>query len=275
MRCLIRILLSILALPVFSRTYGWFTRRRHPRFIIKKIISLFKSIYGIDMKEYKGDVDDYASLSDFFVRPLNLQNRLLVPVENAIVSPADGILQSIETVYEDQATQAKGRYYMVTELIQEKIDLGRGWRLITIYLSPSDYHRFHYPVAGTLSAYCHVGSRIFPVNSMGLNLVDKLFIRNERVICRFQVRDLPFYMVAVGATFVGSIKMEFVDKVRRSRNWKTVGEGGIDVKQLTEMGRFALGSTIILLFPEAMGRPVSDRSGNHVRVGDPLINLTI
>jgi phosphatidylserine decarboxylase len=272
MNILVRMFLNILSLPCFSRTYGWFTRRRRPRFLVREIINLFKTAYHIDMDQFQGEETDYASLSDFFVRPLDPQNRPLLPVADAVVSPADGTLQHVETVYEDRATQVKGKYYKVSELIRESIDLARGWHLATVYLSPADYHRFHYPVTGTLAAYCHTRGRIYPVNSLGLNLVDRLFVRNERVICRFQVKGLPFYMIAVGATFVGSIRMEFVEKIRRRSRWK-IFDRGIEVEQLAEMGRFAMGSTIILLFPKELARPVSDRKDNRVRVGDPLFSF--
>ncbi len=254
-------------MPVFSRIYGWMMRRKRPRFLVRLLIDLFKNAYRIDMCDYAGSETDYASLADFFIRPLDPGKRPLLPRQGAIVSPADGVLKSLETIYEDKCTQVKGEYFAVSELLQETIDFPGGWHVATIYLSPQNYHRFHYPCAGKISGYCHVPGSLFPVNAMGMTLVKKLFVRNERIVTRFVVNGAPLYMAAVGACFVGSIRMRFIDKIRRDKRWK---ELDLKVEQTAEMGHFAMGSTIILVVPRGLGEPIAGLLGQPVKVGDPL-----
>jgi phosphatidylserine decarboxylase len=270
MNTLARIFLSIIAIPVFSRLYGRFTRIKRPRVLVLKIIDFFKSIYKIEMDEFAGKAEDYPSLAEFFVRPLDPKKRPLIPKEDKIVSPADGILKEIETVYEDKATQVKGKNYALSELIRDTIDFSKGWHVATIYLSPQNYHRFHYPISGKIEGYCHVRGPLFPVNSLGTSLVKNLFVRNERIVTRLITHGLHFYAVAVGATFVGSIKMVFIEKIKRDKRWK---ELNLEVKQQDEMGRFELGSTIILVVPEELAQPLSEKTEQPIKVGEPIFSL--
>lgn len=265
--------LPLLSLPVFSRVWGRIVRLKRPRFLIKRAIRLYRKKYGIDMEEYQGEVGDYKCLSDFFVRRLHPEKRPLTGDENAVVSPADGLLTEMETIFEDRATQVKGKYYSISQLLKEDIDFSAGWHTAVIYLSPSNYHRFHYPLTGKIRRYFHAGTRLFPVNSMGLNGVDKLFIRNERIIIEMVRNESPCYAAVVGATFVGSIKMAFIpDQLKKKRNrWQPVG---LDVRQLEEMGRFEMGSTIVLVLPRKMAEPIDNLKGKPVRVGDPIFKLT-
>ncbi|MFC2155065.1 archaetidylserine decarboxylase [Acidobacteriota bacterium] len=270
MKALFRVLLSVLSMPVFSRIYGRLTRIKWPRFFVREIIDFFKDVYKVDMDEYVGNPADYASLSDFFVRPLDPQKRPLIPEEKMIVSPADGVIRGIETIHEDKATQVKGIYYAVSDVIRESVDFSTGWHMAVIYLSPRDYHRYHYPVSGKIEGYCHARGSLFPVNSIGMTSVKKLFVRNERVVTRFKKNGLPLYVVAVGATFVGGIRMVFIDKIKRDKRWK---ELALEVKQLDEMGRFELGSTIIMLVPTELAQPLPDIKDQPVKVGEPIFSI--
>jgi phosphatidylserine decarboxylase len=250
--------------------YGRLVRLRRPRFMVKGVIDFFRKSYGIEMDEYLGEPGDYKSLAEFFVRPLDPDKRPLTPAKNAVVSPADGLLTRMETVFEDCATQIKGKTYSLSQLIGETVDFSKGWHVAVIYLSPSNYHRYHYPVTAAVSRYLHTGARLFPVNHLGLNYIDNLFVRNERVSVELVKQDMPFYMVAVGATFVGSIKMEFMPKKHKRHRWIKLGH---EVKQLQEMGRFELGSTIVLAIPKPMAEPVDNITGQPVRIGQPIFNL--
>ncbi len=270
MAILFKVVFLILSLRPLSRLWGRIVKIRQPRFLVKRLIRFYGKSYGIDMAEYEGEVDDYRSLSDFFVRRLNPQTRPLVVTESAIVSPADGRLTEVQTIYEDCVTQVKGKTYCVSELIGEMVDFSTGWHVAVIYLSPSNYHRYHCPVNGVVARYLHTGSRLYPVNSMGLNHVDELFICNERVVAEIARGQQRYYFVAVGATFVGSIKMEFIQKKRKRHCWHTVDW---KVQQLDEMGRFEMGSTIILVIPKQMAEPIADIIGQPVRVGLPIFTL--
>ena len=131
MKGLIRVFLSVVSMPVFSRLYGWLTRIKRPRFLVREIIDFFKDVYKIEMDEFVGTPRDYPSLAEFFVRPLDPQKRPLIPQEDKIVSPSDGVLKDIETVYEDKATQVKGKYYPVSELVREQLDFSKGWHVLS------------------------------------------------------------------------------------------------------------------------------------------------
>lgn len=265
--------LRLISLPVFSRIWGRIVRFKQPRFLIKRVIRLYRRKYDIDMEEYQGEVGDYKCLSDFFVRQLDPEKRPLTMKKDAIVSPADGVLTEIETIFQDRATQVKGKTYSISQLLKEDIDFSQGWHVAVVYLSPSNYHRYHYPLTGKIKRYFHTGGRLFPVNSLGLNGIDKLFIRNERIVVEIVRNELPCYAAAVGATFVGSIKMAFIpdQKKKRRNRWEPVN---LDVRQLEEMGRFEMGSTIVLALPQKMAEPIDNIKGKPVRVGDPIFKLT-
>ncbi len=272
MKFFISLFLPLISLPVFSRVWGRIVRLRHPRFLVKKIIKRYQRAYNISMDEYEGEIQDYRSLADFFARRIDPGKRPLVPQENAVVSPADGILTEVETIFNDQATQIKGKTYMISQLLQETIDFSRGWHVAVIYLSPSNYHRFHYPVTGDIKRYFHSSGRLFPVNRQGVTRVNRLFVRNERIITEIVNRQMSCYMAAIGACFVGSINMEFIPgSLRKKRNqWVPVNR---EVRQLEEMGRFDMGSTIVLIIPGSMAEPLQNIVGQPIKVGQPIFRI--
>ena len=272
MKFFISLFLPLISLPVFSRVWGRIVRLRHPRFLVKRIIKRYQRAYNISMDEYEGEIQDYRSLADFFTRRLDPGKRPLVPQENAVVSPADGILTEVETIYSDQATQVKGKTYKISQLLHETIDFSLGWHVAVIYLAPSNYHRYHYPIPGNIKRYFHGSGRLFPVNRLGVNRVNRLFVRNERIITEIVHREMNCYMVAVGATFVGGIKMEFIpgSHCKERNKWVPVNR---EVRQLEEMGRFEMGSTIVLVIPKSMAEPLDNVIGQPVKVGQPIMNL--
>lgn len=270
MKQLMRVILPILSMPVFSRIWGRMARLRRPRFLVKRIIERFRKSYGIQMVDYQGEAGDYKSLSDFFVRKLDPEKRPLIPNESAIVSPADGVLTGMEIILEDKATQVKGKYYTVSELLKEDIDFSKGWHVATIYLSPFNYHRYHYPLSGKIDRTIHTGGRLFPVNQLGVSYINNLFVRNERIVTRIIKNEMPCYMVAIGAAFVGSIKMEFNKNPKRKDYWEKMN---LNILQLEEMGRFEMGSTIILVMPQIMAESIDSVKGKSVRVGQPIYKL--
>lgn len=269
MNLLNRLFFQVISLPFFSRAWGRIVRLRHPGFLVRWGIGKFKKAYNINMDEFEGEPVDYPSLSEFFVRRLDASTRPLVPVEGMMASPADGMLTEIETVYEDRATQVKGKEYSISQLIQTPLDFSGGYHVMTVYLSPYNYHRFHYPVTGRALRFFHAGGRLFPVKTSSVDVVNNLYIRNERVITQFECGEHHWYMVAVGAAMVGGIRMEYFKEKMPPNTWTTVE---CDVKQLREMGRFEMGSTLVLVVPAKMAKPL-DISG-EIRVGDPIFQLT-
>jgi phosphatidylserine decarboxylase len=264
------ILVPISWIPL-SRAWGLLMRLRRPRFLARWLIRRFQAHYRVVMDEFQGTAGDYPSLSEFFLRPLDPERRPLPAGDNLLFSPADGRLSELELIAEDRGTQVKGRSYPLSLLLGEAVDFSRGWHLATIYLSPNNYHRFHYPVSGRITGAFHVGTRLFPVNDFSVTRVRRLYIRNERLVTRFAVREFSFYMVAVGACFVGSIGMTCLPAGLPVRNeWLALD---IPVAQMAEMGHFAMGSTVILLFPADRVEKVLAEKGQQVRVGQPLFNI--
>ena len=180
-------------------------------------------------------------------------------------------MSELERITGDCATQVKGKTYPLSRFLAADIDFSRGWYVATIYLSPRNYHRYHYPVSGRVSGCFHGGNRLFPVNAFSCANVKKLYIRNERLVTRIELPGGPLYAVAVGATFVGSIAMTCLPDGLPAKNaWR---ELDIPVKQMDEMGRFNMGSTIILVVPAERVQAVLARKGEKVRVGQPLFKL--
>lgn len=254
-----------------SRLYGRIMRLRQPRWLALWMIRRFQKSYRISMDEFQGKPEDYGSLSDFFLRPLDPRKRALPSDPGCLLSPADGFLSELELVDEDRATQVKGWAYPLSLMLGEEIDFAKGWHVATIYLSPGDYHRFHYPVSGRVSGSFHGGTRLFPVNEFSVTRVKRLYIRNERVVTRIAFGGTPLYMVAVGATFVGNIGMKHLSAGLPALNkWNDLD---MPVQQMAEMGHFAMGSTIILVVPAERVESVLARRGDKVLVGQSLFKL--
>ena len=266
-----RLLLACISWPLLSRIWGRLMRLQRPRFLARGMIRRFQSHYRISMDEFLGTTDDYRSLSEFFLRPLDPAKRPLPTHKHWLLSPADGRLSELELADEDRATQVKGWTYPLSLLLAEDLDISKKWYFATIYLSPSNYHRFHYPVSGHISGCFHGGTRLFPVNNFSVTRVQRLYIRNERVVTRFFFQGSSLYLVAVGASFVGNIGMKYLPGGLPAVNtWR---ELDIPVEQMAEMGRFAMGSTIILLVPADQVEKVLAEKGSVVRVGQPLFKI--
>ncbi len=270
MNSLIRTFLYILSFPVFSRIYGRITRIKNPKFLVRFIIDIFIDTYKISMNEYVGDANDYDSLAKLFIRKLDKKKRKLIQDDKALLSPADGIISSIELADNKKVIQAKGIDYDLHEFLNIELDMRKKWYVTTIYLSPMDYHRYHFPLEGIVKGYCHMKGHLYPVNNLGLKNIKRLFIKNERIVLKQEYKDSLIYFAAVGATFVGSIKMDFIRKYKRDNKWKDIS---FTASQMDEMGRFELGSTIIMVTPEKLGYPVEKIIGKHVKTGEKLFDL--
>jgi phosphatidylserine decarboxylase len=266
-----RLLLVPISWIPLSRLYGRIMRLQRPRRLVLWMIRRFQKGHRIDMDEFQGRPEDYGTLADYFLRPLDPAKRPLKADEGCLLCPADGRLSGLELVTGDAATQAKGWTYPLSLLLAERVDPADSCWVATIYLSPRDYHRFHYPVSGRIDGCFHGGARLFPVNEFSVKRVKRLYLRNERVVTRFAFGKHPFYIVAVGATFVGSIGLRYLECGLPQRGaWFPCD---IPVRQAEEMGHFALGSTIILVVPAGRIESVLAEKGKPVRVGQPLFKL--
>ena len=220
------------------------------------VIRWFVKKYQVNMAEaLNPDIGSYATFNDFFTRALKSGAR---PIKNAaLICPVDGAISQFGDIKQDQIFQAKGHCYSTTALVGGDKSLSAQFAngsFATLYLSPKDYHRIHMPCDGTLTRMIYVPGDLFSVNPTTARGVPGLFARNERVVCVFDTDDGPFVLVLVGATIVGSMATVWHGQINPPRSagvreWR-YGDELISLKQGEEMGRFMLGSTVVMLFPE-------------------------
>ena len=219
------------------------------------IIRRFVAKYGVNMGEaLDSDIASYPSFNAFFTRALKPGARPLAQAD--LISPVDGAISQFGAIEGDQIFQAKGHRYSTTALVGGDAVLAAQFAhgsFATLYLSPKDYHRIHMPCDGRLLRMTYVPGDLFSVNPTTARGVPGLFARNERVVCVFETARGPFVLVLVGATIVGSMATVWHGVVNPPRGGE-IREWRYDDRQLLlrqgeEMGRFLLGSTVVMLFP--------------------------
>jgi phosphatidylserine decarboxylase len=240
-------------------------------------IHRFVARYGVNMAEAADpDVGHYASFNDFFTRALREGVRPLA--DASFVSPVDGAISQCGAIEGDRIFQAKGHHYTTRAVLGGDAALAasfEGGAFATLYLSPRDYHRIHMPCDGRLIRMIHVPGDLFSVNPATARGIPGLFARNERVVCVFEGAHGPFVMVLVGATIVGSMATVWHGVVNpprpgRLREW-TYENDRITLAQGQEMGRFLLGSTVVLLFPKGVMQFNADWSpARPIRMGEAM-----
>ena len=219
------------------------------------VILRFVARYNVNMAEAANpDITSYASFNDFFTRALKPGARPLAAAD--LICPVDGAISQFGPIAKDQIFQAKGHTYSTTALVGGDAEAAARFdngHFATLYLSPRDYHRIHMPCAGELTRMVHVPGDLFSVNPTTARGVPGLFARNERVVCFFESAQGPFVLVLVGATIVGSMATVWHGQVNPPRTgtlrqWD-YAKGQVSLQQGEEMGRFLLGSTVVMLFP--------------------------
>ncbi len=220
------------------------------------LIRWFVGKYNVDMQEAANpDISSYASFNEFFTRPLREGARPLA--SSALLCPVDGAISQFGPIQKDQIFQAKGHSYSATALVggdSQLASLFEDGSFATLYLSPRDYHRIHMPCDGRLTRMIYVPGALFSVNPTTARGVPGLFARNERVVCVFESAFGPFVLTLVGATIVGSMATTWHGMVNpprsaEMREWR-YDDQQIKLKKGEEMGRFLLGSTVVMLFPK-------------------------
>ena len=259
---------------VASRERGWVTTEIIRRFVTK---------YRVNMDEaLDSNIASYLTFNDFFTRALKPGARPLA--QAGLVCPVDGAISQFGAIEHDQLFQAKGHNYSTTAMVGGDKALAAQYQngsFATIYLSPKDYHRIHMPCDGRLSRMIYVPGDLFSVNPVTARGVPGLFARNERVVCVFESARGPFVLTLVGATIVGSMATVWHGVVnpprgKAVREWLYPAlldkpEASIFLKQGEEMGRFLLGSTVVLLFPKGDLRFNTDWApGRAVRLGETM-----
>ena len=220
------------------------------------VIRWFVGRYNVNMAEAANpDIASYTSFNDFFTRALKPGARPLAQAD--LICPVDGAISQFGPIAKDQVFQAKGHTYSTTALVGGDAAAAARFNnghFATLYLSPRDYHRIHMPCAGELTRMVHVPGDLLSVNPTTARGVPGLFARNERVVCFFESAQGPFVLVLVGATIVGSMATVWHGQVNpprtgQLRQWD-YAPGQVALRQGEEMGRFLLGSTVVMLFPK-------------------------
>lgn len=221
--------------------------------LIKQMISY----YAVNMDEaIDADINAYPSFNHFFTRQLKAGARRIAKHKADIACPADGVISQAGDISEGNIIQAKGKSYTVTDLLggnKECAEPFKNGKFTTIYLAPKDYHRLHIPLDGTLKEMIHIPGRLFSVNAPTVNSVPHLFARNERVVTIFASEIGPMALILVGAIFVASIETVWHGEVtpptvKEIRRWEYTRNKAPKLKRGEEMGRFNMGSTVIVLY---------------------------
>ena len=241
------------------------------------IIQRFVKRYNVNMSEAAhADPAHYKSFNEFFTRPLKDGARPLASSE--WICPVDGAISQCGAIEHDQIFQAKGHHYSTRALVGGDATLAaqfQNGQFATLYLSPRDYHRIHMPIAGKLLRMIHVPGDLFSVNPTTARGVPGLFARNERVVCEFETEKGPMVLVLVGATIVGSMATVWHGQVNPPRpgtvrEWR-YDTNNVHLQKGEEMGRFLLGSTVVMLFPEnSIQLPADWASTRPLQMGEAM-----
>lgn len=246
---------DILPHRLLSRVVYWATRwtwRPWKDFLIAQIVQR----YAVNLTEAEQpDARTYSNFNAFFTRALKVDARSFVGDADSILCPADGRISQLGRIRDGRIFQAKNQEFSAEELLADDnaANVYRDGSFITVYLSPRDYHRVHMPLAGTLRETVHVPGRIFSVAPFAVAGIPRLFARNERLVCHFDGEHGPFAVVLVGAMLVSSVSTvwggleipPYASRVVR-RDFR---DQSIVLERGSEMGRFNMGSTVIVLLP--------------------------
>lgn len=248
------------------------------------LIGLFQQMHSVDLSEAEtSNARDFSSFNAFFTRGLRTGMRPLPDRHNAIASPVDGSVGAFGDITAGRLYQAKGSVYNLTDLLNGS-DMAAPFSsgtYATLYLAPHNYHRVHMPIDGTLRETRYVPGRLFGVNPTSVRAIPRLFTRNERLVCLFDTAIGPMAMVMVSAFCVGGIETVWsgtVSPPHRSQGngtqFPTDGSDSIQLQRGQEMGRFNLGSTVILLFGDnALEWTDSAADDTEIRLGECLAHI--
>ncbi|MDQ8039203.1 MAG: archaetidylserine decarboxylase [Rickettsiella sp.] len=239
-----------------SRFAGWVAQCEQP-WIKNRLIKNFIKEYQVDMSlAVKESPNEYRNFNEFFTRALKPEKRPIASQAGSIVSPVDGFISQLGNIHQGQLIQAKNVVYNLQTLLGGSKELASQFqqgKFATFYLSPKDYHRVHIPYAGKLREMIYVPGRLFSVNPRTTSQLPQLFVRNERVITLFTTSVGPMAIILVGAMLVANISTVWEGNIapnalRQIRHWHYT-ENAVSLCKGEELGRFQLGSTVIILFP--------------------------
>ncbi|MEE8434349.1 MAG: archaetidylserine decarboxylase [bacterium] len=264
---------------LFSRLIGIFAVTPWPRWLLGAGIRLYAGWFRIDLSDFEAPSGGFRTFNAFFTRGLKPGARPIDASGSPLVSPVDGTVLSLQRVAGGKLIQAKGKEYSLSELLGgvegwEKFD---GGQALTVYLSPRDYHRIHSPCRGTIRRFAYVPGDLWTVGALGVRGVPRLFSRNERVAAFLEAPLGEVAMVAVGATVVGGIRLVYHPLITNrfgAAAFTHTLEPGLEVEAGDEVGRFQVGSTVILLTRPGEIGMAALRAGDPVRMGQTIGHFT-
>ncbi|EKR46439.1 phosphatidylserine decarboxylase [Leptospira interrogans serovar Grippotyphosa str. UI 12769] len=248
------LILSVVPKNLLSRLFGLLASSRLPRFILIPILKAFARAYKINVDEAELEIQEYNSLNEFFTRALKAEARIIDSADDEMVSPVDAKITGYGDINQRIIIQAKGVDYNLKELLggSKYLEDFTNGKYITFYLSPQDYHRIHSPAYGKILGYYYEPGKLFPVNELAVFGIRGLFPKNERLITYLQTEYGKVAVIKVGASNVGRIRVTYDNKIVTNtliRTARTVEykEVSIMIGKGAELGRFEMGSTVILL----------------------------
>lgn len=242
---------------VLSRLLGWLANC-HAGWLTHFCIRQFMRIYHVDLSKAEIEqAEGYTTFNQFFTRALKSRYFPDVTEPLALVSPSEGKIAQIGNAHAGKLLQAKNSYFTVADLLGDK-NLAQSFQdsaFATIYLAPNNYHRVHMPLSGTLLQSIFIPGKLFSVNQLTAKYIPNLYSRNERLVCFFATEIGLVAIILVGAMIVGSIQTVWEDVSCHpskiiGKTYPASGPGAITLAQSAELGRFKLGSTVIMLLPK-------------------------
>lgn len=272
-----RIVVKAASTPALSHFTGWLADRRPPGPVLRSAIRAYCRAYDVDLSQVADPIPSFSTFNAFFTRELTADARPVDAAAEVAVSPADARLQTVGRVpLSGQLEQIKGRTYRIGALLGDEGEAAeyREGVHATLYLSPRDYHRVHCPIDGVIRSWRHIPGRLFPVNGLAVRHVDGLFTVNERVVIHLESERFgKVALVMVGASNVGRISLSFVDSAsswRRDGPTLTTPTAPLAIARGDELGRFNLGSTVVLLAADTSLQPAGVVEGQQIEMGQPL-----
>ncbi|MAJ44200.1 MAG: phosphatidylserine decarboxylase [Candidatus Marinimicrobia bacterium] len=265
---------------LISDLIGFFAKSEN-YYIKTFFIKNFQKAYDVNLKEaVQADVTLYSSFNSFFTRPLKPESRPIDKNIKSVVSPADGVISQIGNINSGKIIQAKGVYFNFLSFIgnnKEYIGKFKEGSFSTIYLSPKDYHRVHIPIDGKLSQMVYIPGKLFSVNKITTRTVKNLYSINERLVCFFDTVLGPMLVVLVGAMIVSGISVKWEkencfnqEKIQKFV-YPSIGKDSVFLKKGEEIGRFMLGSTVVICFGKNKVNWSNNVSINSkVKMGQPI-----
>lgn len=270
---------AVYALPHHAVSRLIYKATRVKSSYVPTAITKFSKVFGVNLSEaINPNPNSYSTFNEFFTRPIKPELRPIAVGDNVLCSPVDGAISQIKEITDDRIFQAKGHSYSATELLGGDKELAKPFingKFTTIYLSPKDYHRIHIPLDGKLEKQIYIPGRLYSVAPFTVKTLNGIFARNERVVALFNTDYGKMAMVLVGAINVAAIETTWDGLVTpptdKKISIKDYNNQTISLKKGEEMGRFNMGSTVILLFEnKALKWNYRFSEGMPIKLGEEL-----